>query len=453
MLQVIEYGLPAGLMFFALPQLRHADGPPARSSLIAGAVTVPGLADIGRPLSLVLGVAMYGVIWLLIRPTRSRRTGSRIVSNAVRRVDSMQRGHEGGYTIKALTILLIAGLLASLSDVLHATIRMTSIASAAIFLGLILIARDDMRKGFDIRATIYGAIGIYSSTLLIGAFRSDTWTECNQTFGKCSPAGALYSAGFASENTVGLCGAFLICVLMSQHRSGARRDLQIDLFVSCILLVSVVLSGSRTALLALAIAVPVTYLSMSRVARSIYGQRIPVVVSVASPVVVGLFLVFSRGGSAFSMRGRIWQSATEFLKGDFDSLMFGLGSASWQRLQAAGTLPNHYPHSQNLALLFFGGGLSLALYVWFLLYIGTSRSRVLRCWAAPLPAVLLAIYGATEVIWDPVSFNYGVWILLLITLTGRSSNEVNDEPKLTRQDSILWRRRNSQSRSAFPMLS
>ena len=127
----------------------------------------------------------------------------------------------------------------------------------------------------------------------------------------------------------------------------------------------------------------------------------------------GVLLLFSANRSTFSNRGNVWLDAVAQLRGNMD---LGLGLDRWYTLQKLGALPQHFPHSQYLLLLFSGGWLAFGLHSLLMAsWVRLGSTHPGGAWRIAL-IFAYATTGLTEVIWNPLTIDGLTWITVGITV-------------------------------------
>lgn len=221
------------------------------------------------------------------------------------------------------------------------------------------------------------------------------WRACDQF--KCSPAGALLTGPFPSENFLArfLCLCFLLALLAGISRSRAL------IFGSMILLV-VVATSSRSTLAALIGALLVVVL-----ARRLSSPLLllAALVSSVGAALLGTYLVYTAGPSFLSNRGTIWTIGRSALGEDW---LVGLGVDRWSTVYQ-----QNFMHSQILFLLFSGGAVALGLFVCLLVALVGNAERAQR---APLLACLsfVLMNSFSEVTWNILAVDGTSLVLLAL---------------------------------------
>jgi hypothetical protein len=119
-----------------------------------------------------------------------------------------------------------------------------------------------------------------------------------------------------------------------------------------------------------------------------------------SGMALGWYLVYHLADGDFSNRASIWARGVGVLGSHW---LTGLGGDAWSSYQAVGALPNLFPHSQALMMLFWGG---LAGIVGYTIILASAVARVSGTPLLPLAAAVvtfLLALGMTEAFWNPVA--------------------------------------------------
>lgn len=266
--------------------------------------------------------------------------------------------------------------------------------------------------------------------ILIGVVRGGAWIPCRA--GKCSVAHQLYRGIFVSENSVALYAAAAASFAVSARRSALKWPRV------AVLLVVIAVTGSRTAMIALAagLLAALALASLARRREDLFRlHRGWSALSAIGIVGVGMYLVVTAQATSFSSRGHTWSAARAQL-GGLGSLA-GLGTARWPQLEDVGLLPEHFPHSQVLHIVFGGGLIALALYVLLIRALLAERGGVTRLRLAALiaPVLVFGFLGLTEVVWNPATVDTNVALLFALLVvdyrdssTGRARGQESAVP-------------------------
>ncbi|MGS0683817.1 O-antigen ligase family protein [Nakamurella sp. GG22] len=130
---------------------------------------------------------------------------------------------------------------------------------------------------------------------------------------------------------------------------------------------------------------------------------------------LGSFLIYNFSAGDFSNRANIWARGVGALG---DHWLTGLGGEAWSVFQDTGALPQLFPHSQYLMMLFWGGVLGIVGYTWIMAASVTAAGRTPAQLpvAASLVTFLLAL-GLTEAFWNPTAVDgHSFFILLVLSL-------------------------------------
>jgi hypothetical protein len=288
-------------------------------------------------------------------------------------------------------------------------------------------------------ASLFLAIG-----LAIGGLTGQEWSACSAQFDKCSVAGRLYTGIFGSENVLGVI-AFLCLLLIVQIPRYQRKPLHIATFAVLLLV-----AGSRTPLAAFAIYLVIGgLLAWTARPRRDHGwaARPGVLVAlVAGITFVGVRLAYTAGANSFSNRGRRW---AEIVSDVHATSLMGRSQAEYKYLLDRGSFFGHYPHSQYIALLYFGGIVALGLYS-LMMYLCCARvtadsRQALAIRLAPMVCVL--IYGLLEMAWNAATIDPTTWTLIAVlaasasgSLTVRDEPAADPDPATARPRSLAGRR-------------
>lgn len=285
--------------------------------------------------------------------------------------------------------------------------------------GILIAGRAAVQRTFDRRVVGWYFALFVGFALLAGLAQGSAVLPCRTEFGKCGAAGVLVVGAFSSENALGYFAAVaLLFIGATELRRGTSR-FSTSSSMGLLLLV-IVLTGSRTATLGL-----LTALSVGAILRRLgtASGRTRVSVAIAASVVssgIGLWLVRSAVGADLSNRGFLWQEIQ-----DRTPLLSaaGMGRSAYVDLLESGAFRGHYPHSQYLYLAAFGGLVALALYVVALYCLlrtcVADRRTFISVTALP---VFLGAYGLLEIAWNPLGVDPNLAVMLGVVMVCASSS-------------------------------
>lgn len=266
---------------------------------------------------------------------------------------------------------------------------------------------------------------------LILALAFPAWRPCDP--GKCTALGSLYTGPFVSENYLGFVATMTLTLTLVYLR-GRERVFSIGV---CVAIVAA--TGARTGLI-ISLVVVTLYTLLHR--RGSSNTRIPAKVF-APAVAIGIsatatYLIYSATPTTLSNRGNIWSMARPIID---QAPLTGVGLSAWTRLQNVGLLPQHFSHSEYLMVIFSGGYIGLALFTWLvaaLIHIGTRSSSSDRVHLQKaLPVIAFALYGTTEVVWNPLAIDGFTWIFLLVALVALSEASLENQSNVANNDDQL----------------
>lgn len=292
----------------------------------------------------------------------------------------------------------------------------TYAAALAIWVGVgALASRAPMTPaGFAYLSAI-----VLSVMTLPAAVDDAAWGPCaTGTFEKCSPAGALYRSFAVSENYIAILAAFALVAALTSLRGRDRA------VIATHAAVTLVASGSRTgalsvgATLGVVILLRVLYQRGTKRTNAAAPRTAPVLglaLAVAAMGAVAVRLVLTASPEAFSRRGAIWGAVRAPLD---EHPATGVGLSKWTYYQEFGDSPQHFFHSAYAMLLFAGGFVGCALFCSWLFWIMAAASR--GSYFLPVFALttLLAVYSATEVVWNPLAIDGLTWIAVGLSCIG-----------------------------------
>lgn len=257
--------------------------------------------------------------------------------------------------------------------------------------------------------------------ILVASFGSQgLWRPCDQF--KCGPFNAIYTGSFASENMLGQLAVVGLLFSLSAWFKGRN-------IVGIITLaLALYATESRTSQIAMGVALLTWVVAnyVQRKHRSSLGRQrantslefrnllMLVIPTFATAVVfsIGFYLLYTATPTSLSNRGNVWIRGLNALD---DSWMLGLGIDRWSVLQGLGVVPQLYPHSEYLFMLFSAGLVGVGLI--FVLFVATLRSawRNGSNYAFGVTYVmLLAVVGLTEIIWNPITIDISTLLIVPI---------------------------------------
>jgi O-antigen ligase len=257
--------------------------------------------------------------------------------------------------------------------------------------------------------SLAGAMAVGLS-LVVSPAAPNAWRACDEF--KCGVLGAMLRGPYSSENYLAY-QAVIVGLLALVFLSGTTR------FITTLATLSVlVATESRTSQLAYAVG-----LALWATARLVHrlqprathgtGSAMLRLLLPVLTTVVALILITTATPSSFSNRGNIWVRAWAALEGH---RLAGLGLQRWDVLQSGRVLPDHYPHSEYLLILFSGGFIGLIILVAWAVrsshVAGTQLATQLQ--ALVLPAGFL-IAGLAEIVWNPLAVDGLLWTALAVS--------------------------------------
>ena len=276
----------------------------------------------------------------------------------------------------------------------------------------------------------------------------EPWRACDQF--KCGVLDQLLLGQFTSENYLGELAAIALLVFLFNYRGSTR--------ISGLLLTTIVLAGtgSRTSQTAALAGVILGLIVIARQRRTLrVGSPSNRAIArglvwgvVAGSMVAGVALLYVASPGSFSNRASIWSRGVAVL-GDMWPL--GLGNEAWVAYQATGVLPDHYPHSQYLLLLFWGGLVGLGLFgVAIAVSVIESADYPPALPSCVAMAACLILLGFTEAFWNPLAVDGHSFMILTVLMAAQwaklNAPQLSSEPvvkvprhKTDRQDAkLMW---------------
>jgi O-antigen ligase len=278
------------------------------------------------------------------------------------------------------------------------------------------------------RPAFLGAAAVCLTYALLSALQASvhpTYAFRTCRSDKCGPGGALYSGAFSNENALGLVLALSIPFVWLALR-GRGRIIVLG-YVTAIVL----LTGSRTALLAAAAALLALLVLRPSSQRADDVAAAPVrqfqaVVGVAMIALLGAVLpLLATVTSGIGDRTYFWHIA---LDGIGRSPLMGYGGTAWPRLYQSGGIPisaSYSPHNQWLDVLFASGFVGLAVFVGLLVHLLFRTAYLVTASAAILIPVLAA--STLERPWS-FAINDGLTFTLLAALLCGTAHAFPSQP-------------------------
>jgi len=255
---------------------------------------------------------------------------------------------------------------------------------------------------------------------------------------KCGPGGALYSGAFSNENVLGLVLALSLPFVWLALRGRIR------LIVIGYVAATVLLTGSRTALLAAAAALVALVVLRPSLDRADHTATSPIrqfaaIAGVAAIAMLGAVLpLLPSATSGLGDRTYFWRIALDGIR---TSPLIGNGGTAWSDLYQSGRIPvsaSYSPHNQWLDVLYASGFLGLVVFVSLLGYLLLRDKLLITASAAILIPVLAA--STLERPWS-FAINDGLTFILLAALLASRppADEWNAEVPVSLGASVITR--------------
>jgi len=293
--------------------------------------------------------------------------------------------------------------------------RVTVVAAALSSLGMLMLAATILWTGRKIHPVSSARLlGLYGGiTLTVGYLIGEVWAPCRAD--KCSVGGQLLRSVYGSENSVSFWAALALCYEIA----GGQRSLRV--IRAIILVLVLLLSGGRGAILSLLLAVAVAvfigrFLSGRSGQYRVSLRNATLFAAATSAVAIAVAAVSQR--SSFTGRGRLWGLALENV-----SLIspIGVGTVDWDRLTELDPVPLSV-HSSYLWMLFGEGLVAVALYVAVLATLWAREGFASRRGfvANSIPVLYVLTIGVTGVVWNPATLDeFSVlWLIILVSVQG-----------------------------------
>jgi hypothetical protein len=232
---------------------------------------------------------------------------------------------------------------------------------------------------------------------------------------KCGPLGSLFTGPFRSENLMGQVAALALVSLVVKTTKPIRwfggGAAGLVLFATV----------SRTSAIAVVAALVAAAVIHRLPVEAVRVRARAGFLFVLAATGAGLLVVFTADPGDFSNRGWFWRRALNAMEGRW---AFGRGVDEWIRLQQTDALPDLYPHSQYLLLIFWAGVLGLTLWLGFLKWtLGVTAREVAAAPYATALAVLVSTLGIAETFWNPLSLDARTMTLSIFLMLSLAATE------------------------------
>ena len=316
----------------------------------------------------------------------------------------------------AICVIAMGGLASLLNHGPLTSQRQAALVAVVFAAGITKTRRADVHAA----VVIFAVFLVGSSALLFFVHHGQAVSQCRVD--KCGPMGVLFNGVFLDENALGL---DLIMTLPFVLYGRKRGYLSLAAAVSFM----VIITGSRTAQVALAATVIVFLLGQSSKRGRGSLRRWPVVAGVFGGTAVGAVIPFVAPLHSLSERPLLWQLASG-ARGT--ALAFGHG---WNSLRiyftATGGIAgasNYSLHNQILDVYYVAGVLGLAVFVTL---FGVMLRRTVRTDpAAGLCLVAAAWIGILERPWSFTTIDWLSWSLVATVMFVRPQPIDDPRPDL-----------------------
>ena len=236
---------------------------------------------------------------------------------------------------------------------------------------------------------------------------------------KCGVLGALLTGPFSSENYLGIVAATALILLVGT-RSSAFRWPAIALCVALL-----VATGARSSQLAVALSLLVMFiLGIGSPKAETLRRRVRRAAWLlpAGASAIGIWLIVRAEPDSLSNRGAVWVRAREALVGNE---LFGLGISRWAGYGSLREISHHFPHSQYLLVLFSGGVVGLAIFLFAISKGMLSGENTLTDARVRVGyATVLLLIGLSEIVMNVMTVDGLSWILLPLVAFGGRQRDV-----------------------------
>lgn len=298
-----------------------------------------------------------------------------------------------------------------ISNVIHNIDSSTVVLLSRLVPGAVLIVVALTWRTSPLSRQAFAAAGIFVLSLMciVAPLAVSPWRPCDQF--KCGIFDGMMRGPFSSENYLAYQAMFAGLLAVVTLRGFAR--------VSAVVLTLLVLlaTESRTSQLAFVFGVAI-YLVVRALRPKVATPHLSPGLAAARTLfpiafpALAVWLIITADPTTFSNRGNVWIKGFRALQED---PVFGLGLERWNIYQAAGLVPDHYPHNEYLIILFSGGFVGLSIFVGWIAVLLRFRNGNLTQWAATLALVSSTlIIGLTEVTWNPLALDGLFWTALAI---------------------------------------
>lgn len=316
----------------------------------------------------------------------------------------------------AICIIAMGGLASLLNHGPLTSQRQAALVAVVFAAGITKTRRADVHSA----VVIFAVFLVASSALLFFVHHGQAVSQCRVD--KCGPMGVLFNGVFLDENALGL---DLIMTLPFVLYGRKRGYLALATAVSFM----AIITGSRTAQVALAATAAVFLLGQTSKRGREGLRRWPVVVGVLGGAAVGAVIPFVAPLNSLSERPLLWQLASG-ARGSV--IAFGHG---WNSLRIYFTTTggiagasNYSLHNQILDVYYVAGLLGLAVFV---VLFGVMLRRTIRTdQAAGLCLVATAWIGILERPWSFTTIDWLSWSLVAMVMFVRPQPVDDPQPDL-----------------------
>jgi hypothetical protein len=302
----------------------------------------------------------------------------------------------------AICIIALGGLASVLNHGPLTSQRQAALVAIVFAAGVVKTRKADVHAA----VVIFGIFLVVSSALLFFVHHGQAVSRCRVD--KCGPMGVLFNGIFLDENALGL---DLVMTLPFVLYGRKRGYLALATAVSFM----AIITGSRTAQVALAATVTVFLLGLASARGGAHPRRWPAMVGVLAGAAVGALIPLVAPLNSLSERPLLWQLASG-ARGL--AIAFGHG---WDSLRILFTTTggiagasSYSLHNQILDVYYVAGVLGVAV---FAVLVGVLLRRALRTDpAAGLCLVTAAWIGILERPWSFTTIDWLSWSLIAMLM-------------------------------------
>lgn len=328
-----------------------------------------------------------------------------VLSRFVRQTGPVQVGKRGVLALILGAVTLVGALYASEPILSLANVCFISVLVATCFLsgGVSAVVGG---AGYTVYVAVCsGVISLVNPEQVL--------VQCER---KCSAFGSVYYGLFLNENALGLVLAIGIALVWFSTKKSTRYIL------STLLVLSLLATGSRTAIFAGLISILLLALFVRDVEEGVRGARFLRIVVTACALLWPVSLLVTSIASQLTGRPVLWDIALRYFAAN---PIFGWGAARWPTISHSGgfdAAARYSAHNQFYDVAFVGGIIAVAIF--YILFMGpmwsTDRQTSVASTVMLLPVALMGFTERPMAIGslDWLSFTYLILLLISPQMVG-----------------------------------